>query len=521
MRAFLGYLGLLPAPLAAALAAPGAPTVLAGLAAGLHFVAASERQPGRALAGLAAVSAVSLWLPLPALCLLGGACAAESLLAESRRIRLARAATAVLCLQIALFSCNIDSPPPPGVHLPLAFLLAAAAMMLSIGANKTASDPLLSALFALLFFSFALSVNLAYLRLGDYAPALAATTAGFCAAIAAAAFLLAPLLRGEKGFESIAQAFALEAPLDPWIREISQLAAHEKNAAEFLAAAARRLSQHLPGTGGVGWQIDGGEMQSLGDTGGRPLRIACPPIAVIFYRRRFASPWTWFNHYLLCRIVCEYYLGKRREEERQAQNLLRAVHHAGALITHDIKNILHILAALASSEDGNLTKKQLPALRRRLESALDKLRAAPDADFSLIPAAAWWREAQDRHAHSGAHFSPLQDALEGALIPAALFDRALDNFLENARRKQPPPSVRAALLTDGGGAMLQVSDDGRAADANIAAKVFRSPLPSKDGFGVSLYQLAREAEAANYHAELQANLPGKVVFALRPKPAAE
>ncbi|MGU9951228.1 MAG: hypothetical protein ACNYPH_02765 [Gammaproteobacteria bacterium WSBS_2016_MAG_OTU1] len=507
MNFSLYSLSLLSPLFVAAMSLPGAPGVLAGVAAGLHIIASAEKQKWRAVAAALVLLFLSWWLALPAICLLAGVYVSEALLAESWRLRVGRLFAAVLCLQIILFTINVDSSLT-AAHTPIAFGLAAAAVLCA-GGRRAVLDPLLCALFSLLLISFALTVKLIYLQIGSYSQAAVATSAGFCAALAIVHILLSPLRDGS-GFQSLTRAFALEVPLESWIDEISAVAEREKNADDFLYAVAAQLSSKLPGVDGIRWHAEDGESQQIGD-GKYTMKVVCAPLTMVFYRRRFASPWTWFNHYLLCRIVGEYYQSKRREEEQRTQNLLQIVHQTGARLTHDIKNILHALAALTATEDDALVRRQLPILRQRLETALNKLRTVPKGDVPTIPAAVWWEEARTRHLHMAATFVE-SDAT--AMLPPTLFDRALDNFLENARRKQS--LINVSLSSYKLGVILRVEDSGDKIASETVKKLFNSPLPSADGFGISLYQLAREATLYDYQVMLENNATGKVVFVMRP-----
>ena len=97
------YVNLLPPLLLAAAALPDSPNVLAGVAAAAHVFSRNE-YAGRAAAAAAALILLSVWLPLPAACLLAGIYMTEALLADSPRLRAARIIAAALCLQIILFT---------------------------------------------------------------------------------------------------------------------------------------------------------------------------------------------------------------------------------------------------------------------------------------------------------------------------------------------------------------------------------------------------------------------------------
>ena len=509
-------LGALPPFLVAAITLPDAPNVLAGAAAGICLLSRADKQKGRTFIAAVVLTATSSWFPAPAICLLAGMYVSEALFADSPRLRWARLVGAVLCLQTVLLVIDYRGKLPTQHTAPLAALALAFAVISAFfaGRRRAAADPLIVALLSLLFLVFILSVRLAALHFGDYRQAVLVVLTGFGAALAAVSVLASPLVRGGGGFYSVSQAFALDVPLDKWIGEISSVAEQEKNADDFLDAAFHKLAAELPGLEGIEWRTDSRPPKKTG--GGKyRMPIACPPLTATFYRRRFASPWTWFSYYLLCRIVGEYYLSKRREEEQRAQNLLHATHQAGARITHDIKNILHVLSALAATKDDALARRQLPILRGRLETALAKLRNAPETDAAAMPASSWWQEARSRHMQTAAVFVGEGGA---AIVPSALFDRALDNFLENAAQKQTPPkNIHVELSTDDNGASLRVEDDGEPIDADTAKNLFMRPVASAGGFGVALYQLSQEAEVLGYRIILEHNAPQKVVFALLPR----
>ena len=509
-------LGVLPPFLVAAITLPDAPNILVGAAAGIGLLSRADKQKGRTIIAAAALMATSVWLPAPVMCLLAGMYVSEALFADSPRLRWARIVGAVLCLQTILLAIDYRGKLPTQSAAPLVALAFAFAVISALfaGRKQAVADPLIVALLSLLFLVFILSVRLAALYFGDYRQAVLLVLVGFGAALAAMGVLASPLVRGGGGFYSVSQAFALEIPIDKWIGEISSVAEQEKNADDFLDAAFHKLAADLPGLEGIEWRTDSRPPKKTG--GGKyPMPISCPPLTATFYRRRFASPWTWFSYYLLCRIVSEYYLSKRREEEQRSQNLLHAAHQAGARITHDIKNILHVLSALAATKDDSLVRRQLPILRARLETALSKLHNTSETDAVAMPASSWWQEARSRHMHTAAVF-----AGEGgsAIVPSALFDRALDNLLENASQKPTPPSnIRVELSTDDNGASLRVEDDGEPIDDDTVKNLFLRPVASVGGFGVALYQLSQEAETLGYRIMLECNESKKVVFALIPR----
>ena len=553
---------------AAACQAWGRPVMFGGAAAVWLLARAlggGRDRVGRAVCGgalLLAISAVSVWGAVAAACLLAGMALAEALLADDFFASAARLLAAALCLITLLFEFVPEAvgggrfnPSAPAAALFTAAVLCEGTAFFR-RAKRRATDPLFAAFLAVVVFAFAMTAA-ALANAFSYPAAIALAAGGFAAALAAAALLVAPFAP-ERAAESLAsQAFAMEAPIEEWLQKLSEIARDESDAAEFLDAAMRAFVA-LPGVRGAAWRVEGGmggvgvegggksDEKRLGEVGRRAHSISVPPLIVRAQARGFSSPWTWFNHYLLLRATAEHYTAKEREERRRALHLVTAAHEAGARVAHDIKNILHALAALADvvergDERGTtLARRQLPELRRRLGMALDKLRAPGDEPPSpMTDSGEWWARACERFAHQPVEMRAAGE-IGGMQIPERLFDRALDNFLENAliKRASGAKNIRAELrLKKGGedgdgengndkkgwvgvgagvGVELRVFDDGAAAPESVAEKLFLRPVESQTGFGVALHHLSAEAERTGWRIVLENNQDGRVVFALLP-----
>ena len=534
--AFVLALGLA----AAACQVWGRPAALGGAAAvwlAARALGGGRDRLGRALCGgalLLAVSVFSVWGAVAAACLLAGMALAEALLADDFFAGIARLLAAALCLVALLFQLV---PQATAVgrfdpSLPAAGIFAAAVLAEGVAllrrARRRATDPLFAAFLAVAVFAFAMTAA-ALAKSAPYPAAIALAGAGFAAALAAAALLVAPFAPKRAAEVLASQAFALEAPIEEWLRQLSEIARDQSDAEEFLRAAMRAFVS-LPGVRGAAWKTaEDAREKRLGEVGPRAPTIAVPPLTVRAQARGFSSPWTWFNHYLLLRALAEHYAAKQREERRRALHLVTAAHEAGARVAHDIKNILHALAALADvlergdARGADLARRQLPELRRRLRMALDKLRAPGDEPPSpTMDAAQWWERARVRFAHQAAEMKTAGE-VAGLEIPARLFDRALDNFLENAlvKRASGARNVWAELRAGNDGAELRVGDDGPAVAAKTAGRLFARPVESQTGFGVALHHLSAEAEKTGWRAALESNEDGDVVFALLPGRAAD
>ena len=170
----------------------------------------------------------------------------------------------------------------------------------------------------------------------------------------------------------------------------------------------------------------------------------------------------------------------------------------------------------------SLLRRQLPQVNQRLQRTLDKLDQGAQVAQSTDSAGHWWRDLQQRYAHERVVFEadPLPPELE---IPADLFDRVAENCLQNAlekRRAAPQVEIRVRLSVEAG-LQLTICDSGEALQEALARTLFTAPVPSRQGFGVGLYQAARQASALGYRLALESNRFGEVCFMLKhcPQPA--
>ena len=129
----------------------------------------------------------------------------------------------------------------------------------------------------------------------------------------------------------------------------------------------------------------------------------------------------------------------------------------------------------------------------------------------------WWQSLRARNVDSGIRF---ESALgSDPVVPLDLFDSVAENLLENARSKrlnEPGIHIRVQLEARNGAAHLRVSDDGSCIDTDTARNLFKSPVNSRNGLGIGLYQAARQAQQWGYELSLTANRPHEVAFDLRP-----
>jgi signal transduction histidine kinase len=134
----------------------------------------------------------------------------------------------------------------------------------------------------------------------------------------------------------------------------------------------------------------------------------------------------------------------------------------------------------------------------------------------FIQADAWWESLQKTYQLRGAHFSG-HGVDSAILLPKDLFDSAADNMLQNAleKRKLDPGVTVNVKLECGDHVVLSVQDSGRTVPRAAIGGLLRGPVPSETGYGIGLYQVARQAELSGFTFRLVRNEPGDVCFELR------
>jgi signal transduction histidine kinase len=316
-------------------------------------------------------------------------------------------------------------------------------------------------------------------------------------------------------------------PFEQWMQYLADLAEEERDPEAFLQHGLDHLAQ-LPWIAGVGWTTlhGSGEIGSRSQSGNA---LAFGDLALTVYTQRQLNPALLLHLKLLLRMLAHFYEAKQREEIQRRNAYTQAIHETGARLTHDVKNLLQSLKLLCgigidangdAANDGArqaLFARQLPQITQRLQTTLDKLKAPVAADKTQAPVAAanWWDTMQRRYHGRNVAFA-VAGKLDGLMVPGDLFDSATDNLLQNALRKVPPPAgleVRVRLDAADGGA-LTVSDNGAPVPPEVARTLFNGPVPSAAGFGVGLYQAARQAQRLGWRLLLAANEPGNVRFTL-------
>ncbi|MEM7252978.1 MAG: hypothetical protein AAF493_16300 [Pseudomonadota bacterium] len=358
----------------------------------------------------------------------------------------------------------------------------------------------------------------------DYILALAQAVSGIALLLLALGWLWAPA-RGAFGLEQLWTRYLLNigTPFEVWLQDLADLARERQGPTEFLRGALLRYIE-LPWVAGVETREPSPSFK-FGRTTEHYFDFEDDELPLRTFVRFRSGTALQLHARLLTRLIADFYRTKLRETQLAQRAQVEAIYETGARVTHDIKNLLQSLYAmttLATDESDRgpeaeaLLKRQLPILTQRLQLALDKLQEPEQGSTETRDLDNWWADVRSRHDHDDIAFADRIDAPVD--IPADLFDRAMENFIENARLKRqrhPSTSIHAtASASPSGSVCVEVSDDGPPPPPGIVGDLFSAPVPSRDGLGVGLYQVANQARALGFHANHEIR-DGRVIFSLR------
>jgi signal transduction histidine kinase len=437
---------------------------------------------------------------------------------------------AVLLLR-AVPSLLLDVGVPEGLTqftlavLPLMLLALA---VLPMGGAKEEARQVFDFFYAVLVFMLAVIIvlgSIAFMRINDnvhYFQAVAVTVMGLGVAL----FVLAALWNPVRGFGGLRTYFSgyllsVGMPFEMWMRRIAEIAESERDAQRFLQLSFSEIAA-LPWMRGAHWSSPDGDGGN-GIEEGYATRFVYHDLQVTFHTEISLSPALFLHMRLLAQVVGEFYEGKRREAVLRRNSYLQAVHETGARLTHDVKNLLQSIYTLTSvapagGDDryGELLRRQLPQISKRLRGTLEKLRTPEVAMQELpVPAGQWWRDLRTSLEASGI---ALDERVEcDSDIPAALFDSFVENALDNARAKasqEPGIALSVRFVCTPQVTRVEVRDTGSAIAPEVASRLLKEPIEREGGLGIGLYHAARQAQQAGYRVELESNVPGDVCVTL-------
>ena len=410
--------------------------------------------------------------------------------------------------------------------LPLLFLAMAAIPVESDTAEPQVVDFFYASMIFLLLVALVLG-SFAFMTAGGKTYLLALMFSLFV--IAAVLLFLSLAWNPRAGFSGLQMVFSryllsIGLPFEQWLHFLAELSRSESRPDQFLKEA-------CAGLGRLPWVI-GGSWMTASDSGefGTPSRhtvdYAGREVSIRLYCRHRPSPSLVWHFNLLGQLVGQFYVAKQRELKLQQQTYVQALHETGARMTHDVKNLLQTLNVLCSAAerepDGDpgalhgLMRRHLPTVLQRLQQTLDKLQRPQIDSGRFITTEAWWESLQKTYQLRGVAFEAT--ALDaGILLPKDLFDSASENLLQNAleKRKVDPDVKVTVSLACGEEIVLRVCDSGRPVARNVLQGLLRGPVPSDTGYGIGLYQVARQAEMSGFSFRLAGNEPGQVCFELR------
>ncbi len=316
----------------------------------------------------------------------------------------------------------------------------------------------------------------------------------------------------------------LGSHFEQWLANLTQPGTYKAlNPEQFLDAGLQQLST-IPWLCGIGWQSPYGQ-GALGQEAKHKAMIAVQSLEVTLYSRtRISGPY--YAHLkLLVQLLEHFHQAKRREEAFAQQAHLKAIHETGAKLTHDIKNLLQSLYVITSAIESaqpqhfgdtqRLLQGQLPHLSQRLKRTLDKLQQPGQSVYNNASIRVWWDNLQARYRKRNIEFS--MSIMWNANIPEDLFDNVVENLLENAlnkRKREPDLRIRVALECSENQVRLTVCDTGTMIQKDIEKQLLNQPVPSRDGFGIGLYQAAKQTIHTGYRLHISHNQTGQVCFEL-------
>ncbi|MGB5330614.1 MAG: HAMP domain-containing sensor histidine kinase [Gammaproteobacteria bacterium] len=317
-------------------------------------------------------------------------------------------------------------------------------------------------------------------------------------------------------------AMTIGGPFETWINTLTTLIEERYlTPNEFLEAACQQLVEN-DWLNAIQWNFNNFKIKAGDKTGPRLDHRLDEKTSVVLYFKADPGSALELHTILLIRMAYQFYLAKLNQEKMRAQEHFATIHHTGARLTHDIKNILQSIKTsidiLAADNDNTQSQKLLQAnltqIGSRLESTLDKLRAPKlNTRINLVDCSKWIKRiSKQHHANRRLHFH--SDIENNVTLPVDLFDSVTENLINNALTKPGVTQIDVRLLSTRDIVVLSICDDGAEIEPEIESSLFMQPVSSGSGMGIGLYQSAIMAHAFNYELELSQNESGRVCFNL-------
>jgi len=317
-------------------------------------------------------------------------------------------------------------------------------------------------------------------------------------------------------------AMTIGGPFETWINTLTTLIEEPYlSPAEYLEATCDHLVAN-DWLNAIEWNFKNQKIQAGDMAGTRLEHQPADDLTVVLYFKSNPGAALEQHTILLIRMAYQFYLAKLNQEKIRAQEHFATIHHTGARLTHDIKNILQSIRASLSildtdhdtTESRSLLQANLNQIGTRLESTLNKLKApALNTQIVLVDCKHWLERTRKQY-RSNKRLQFHSDIENNINLPVDLFDSVIENLLNNALKKPSVNQIDVRLLSSENIVVLSVCDNGDAIEAEIEETLFKQPVSSGSGMGIGLYQAAIMALAFNYELELSQNEPGRVCFNL-------
>ncbi len=317
-------------------------------------------------------------------------------------------------------------------------------------------------------------------------------------------------------------AMTIGGPFETWINTLTTLIEERYlTPTEYLEAACEHLVEN-DWLNAIEWQFENFRIRAGDKTGPHLTHDLDDKVSVVIYFK--ADPGAALEQHtiLLIRMAYQFYLAKLNQEKVRAQEHFATIHHTGARLTHDIKNILQSIKTSIDILDmeGEDTQSQillqgnLKQIGERLSSTLNKLRAPRlNTQVQLVDCEQWVERIGKQH-NANTRMTFHSDIDNNIPVPVDLFDSVAENLINNALKKESATQIDVRLMSSRDIIVLSICDDGDAIPAEIEESLFAQPVSSGSGMGIGLYQSAIMANAFNYELELSQNERGRVCFNL-------
>ncbi len=318
-------------------------------------------------------------------------------------------------------------------------------------------------------------------------------------------------------------AMTIGGPFETWINTLTTLIEEPYiSANDFLQAACEHLIEN-DWLNGIQWQFKSLTIASGSRYGAVFEHQLSDQITVSIYFKSDPGQALRQHTILLIRMAYQFYLAKLNQDKMRAQEHFATIHHTGARLTHDIKNILQSIKASIDiiqtepedkkSKSSKLLRQNLNQISSRLESTLGKLKS-PELSTSIkvINIQEWGKRLSSEHTYPWLKIN--LDISLNHPVPSDLFDSVISNLISNTQNKPEVSQVIIDVISNNEMIVVNVCDDGQAVNPDLEDSLFLKPIASGKGMGIGLYQSAIMARTFNFELELANNENGRVCFSL-------